>query len=151
VHLCDSCAHGYNPEGSPTDESPDSQFAIDGDTTTYWETQDYYAKAFAPPKTGVGLFVDAKPGTTAREIVIYTQTPGWNAQIYGTNTSPAFAPQGAPGNGGTWSSVGSANDVKSKQTIKLTSGTTEYRYWLVWITSLGSHQQIDLNEVALYR
>jgi eukaryotic-like serine/threonine-protein kinase len=151
VHLCDSCAHGYNPEGSPTNESPDAQFAIDSDPSTYWETQDYYSEAFTPPKTGVGLFVDAKPGTTAREIVIYSQTPGWNAEIYGTNSSPVFAPGGAPGNGGAWSLTGAANHVKSKQTIKLTSGTTQYRYWLVWITSLGGHQQVDLNEVALYR
>jgi serine/threonine protein kinase len=151
VHLCDTCAHGYNPQGSPTDEHPDAGLAIDGDPTTYWETQDYYSDTFTPPKTGVGMFVDAKPGTKAREVVIDTQTPGWNAQIYGTNSSPVFGPQGAPGSGGTWSLVGSATNVKTKQTIKLTSGTSQFRYWLVWITSLGGRQQIDVNEVALYR
>ena len=108
-------------------------------------------ETFTPPKTGVGLYVDAKPGTTAREIEVITGTPGWTGRVYATNTSPVFAPQGAPGNGGAWTLVGSASSVKSKQTIKLTSGTSQYRYWLVWITSLGGHQQIDLNEVALYR
>jgi hypothetical protein len=150
VHLCDTCAHGYNPEGNPTDEHPDAGLAIDGDPTTYWETQDYYSDTLYP-KSGVGLFVDAKPGTTAREIEIITQTPGWNSQIYATNAAPVFAPQGAPGHGGTWTLVGSANNVKAKQTVKLTSGTTQYRYWLVWITSLAGREQIELNEVALYR
>jgi serine/threonine-protein kinase len=151
VRLCDSCAYGYNPLGSPTNEHPDAAFAIDGDPSTYWQTQDYYSEAFTPPKTGVGLYVDAKPHTTARELVVYTKTPGWNAQVYATNAAPVFAPQGAPGSGDTWTLVGSANAVKSKQTIMLKSGSTQYRYWLVWITSLGGRQQIDLNEVALYR
>jgi serine/threonine protein kinase len=151
VRLCDSCAHGYNPMGNPTDEAPDAALAIDGNPNTYWETQDYYSEAFTPPKTGVGLYVDAKPGTTAREIEVITGTPGWNGQIYATNTAPVFAPQGAPGAGGTWTLVGSTKNLKSRQTIKLTSGASQYRYWLVWITSLGGHQQIDLNEVVLYR
>ena len=149
VHVCDTCAHGYNPLGSPTDEAPDAALAIDGDPNTYWQTQDYYAENLG--KAGVGLYLDASPGTTAREVEILTQTSGFAAQIYATNTTPVFAPQGSPSNGGSWTKVGSAASVKSKQTIKLTSGTSQYRYWLVWITSLGDHQQIDLNEVALYR
>jgi eukaryotic-like serine/threonine-protein kinase len=148
VHLCDTCAHGYNPLGSPTDEHPDAPLAIDGNTNTAWTTQDYYDSTLG--KAGVGLYVDANPGTTATRIVIYTKTPGWNAQIYATNTAPVYAPAGAPGTG-TWTLVGSANKVVSPQTITLTSGTASYRYWLVWITSLGGHQQIALNEVALYR
>jgi serine/threonine-protein kinase len=150
VHLCDTCAHGYNPEGNPTDEHPEAGLAIDGAPTTYWETQDYYSDTLYP-KSGVGLFVDANPGTTAREIVIDTQTPGWNTQIYAANTAPPMTPQGAPGKGGAWTLVGSATDVNRKQTIKLTSGTTQYRYWLVWITTLGGREQVDVNEVALYR
>jgi serine/threonine protein kinase len=152
VHLCDTCAYGFNPLGNPTDEAPNAPLAIDGDPSTYWQTQDYYDEAFTPPKTGVGLYLDAKPGTTARKVLVVTQTPGWNAQIYATETAPVFSPQGAPSTtSGPWTLVGSATNVKSRQTITLNSGTKQYRYWLVWITSLGGHQQIDLNEVALYR
>jgi serine/threonine protein kinase len=148
VQLCASCAHGYNPLGSPTDEHPDAPLAIDGNTDTAWTTQDYYSLQLQ--KAGVGLYVDAKPGTTARKLVIYTKTPGWKAQIYATTTAPKFTAAGAPGTSG-WQLVGSANSVQSKQTITLSSGTTSYRYWLVWITSLGGHQQVAINEVALYR
>jgi hypothetical protein len=82
--------------------------------------------------------------------VIYTKTPGWKAQIYAIDTAPKFTAAGAPGTGG-WQLVGSADSVQSKQTITLSSGTTSYRYWLVWITALGGHQQVAINEVALYR
>jgi hypothetical protein len=85
-------------------------------------------------------------------MVIYTKTPGWNAQIYATNTAPVFTPAGAPGTPtGSWQLVGSASNVQSPQTVTLSSSTTVYRYWLVWITSLGGHQQIALNEVELYK
>ena len=30
-----------------------------------------------------------------------------------------------------------------------TKGVT-YRYYLVWITNLGSHNQVAINEIALY-
>ncbi len=148
VQLCASCAHGYNPLGSPTDEHPDAPLAIDGNTDTAWTTQDYYSQQLQ--KAGVGMYVDAKPGTTARRLVIYTKTPGWKAQIYATNTAPKFTTAGAPG-AGDWQLVGSASSVQSKQTITLSSGTASYRYWLIWITALGGHQQVAINEAALYR
>jgi len=33
----------------------------------------------------------------------------------------------------------------------LSTGGTPYRYYLVWITSLGSHNQVAVNEIALYK
>ena len=35
--------------------------------------------------------------------------------------------------------------------IMLSTGGTPYRYYLVWITSLGSHNQVAVNEIALYK
>jgi hypothetical protein len=32
----------------------------------------------------------------------------------------------------------------------LTSGSTRYRYFLFWITSLGGHSQLAIGEVTLY-
>ncbi|HEV3056060.1 MAG TPA: hypothetical protein VGX45_15465, partial [Solirubrobacteraceae bacterium] len=93
--------------------------------------------------------VDASPGTTARELVIYTKTPGWNAQIYGDNSTPSFTTWN-PGPG-SWQLVGHANNVRSKQPIPLYGGAATYRYYLVWITSLGGHQQLAINELVLYR
>jgi len=47
--------------------------------------------------------------------------------------------------------VGSAPSVHRTQTIKLSSTTTKYRYYLVWITDLGGHSQLAIDEVTLYR
>jgi hypothetical protein len=35
--------------------------------------------------------------------------------------------------------------------IRLSSGNTAYRYYLLWITSLGGHEQLSIDEIALYR
>jgi eukaryotic-like serine/threonine-protein kinase len=145
VHLCQTCAYGYNPLGEPKDENPNAGLAIDGDVNTAWLTQDYYSGQLQ--KAGVGIYVDANPGTIAHEIVIYTKTPGWNAQIYAENGTPNMGTW-APGPN-SWVLVGSDDDVARKQQIAL-STTTRYRYYLVWITSLGPHQQIAINEIALY-
>jgi hypothetical protein len=70
-------------------------------------------------------------------------------QIYARNAKPTLS-KWDPGPGG-WQQIGSASKVHARQQIHLTSGTAKYRYFLVWITSLGGHMSVDLNEVALYR
>src|SRR5581483_3315753 len=63
-------AHGYNPLGSPLDEHPNANLAIDNQPNTFRTTQNYYSRALQ--KAGVGIYVDAKPGTTARVVRIQT-------------------------------------------------------------------------------
>lgn len=46
--------------------------------------------------------------------------------------------------------VGSAPTVRATQTIPLHTAGVRCRYYLVWITSLGNHAQVDVNEIALY-
>jgi hypothetical protein len=41
--------------------------------------------------------------------------------------------------------------VSHKQDIQLNSSDTKYRFYLVWITSLGAHPSLALDEVTLYR
>jgi serine/threonine-protein kinase len=146
VILCQTCAHGYNPLGSPSNEAPDAPLAIDGNIQTAWLTQQYYSEQLL--KAGMGIYVDASPGTTARKMIVYTKTPGWNTQIYASDAPPSYT-SWSPGPG-SWQLVGHANDVRTRQTITLYSGAARYRYWLVWITTLGHHQQLAINEIALY-
>ena len=42
--------------------------------------------------------------------------------------------------------------MRTTQTIRLSTHGTRYRYYLVWITSLalGNHNQVAINEVALF-
>ncbi len=145
IRLCNSCASGYNPLGSPQNERPYAPLAIDNDTTTYWSTQIYYDRVLN--KAGTGLYVDAAPRTVARELRIITNTPGFTVTIYASNQTPTYTwPNPA------WVPASQSTAItQHQQQITLTSGSTSYRYWLVWITALGPNKTVQLNEVTLYK
>jgi serine/threonine-protein kinase len=145
VPLCNSCAFGYNPLGTPKTERPYAPLAVDNDPTTYWSTQIYYARTLN--KAGTGLYVDAHPRTTARDLRIITNTTGFTVTIYAATKRPTYSwPNPA------WTRVSSPTTITQRQQqITLTSGTTAYRYWLVWITKLGPNSTVQLNEVTLYK
>ena len=144
VSLCPTCASGFNPLGSPTNESPRANLAIDGSATTFWRTQQYFSLKLG--KAGTGLYVDAGTPTAARELKVITTTPGFTAGVYGrTDTPPLKWPD--PG----WVALAPPAVIPAQATIKLTASGTKYRYYLLWITALGTNQIVDLNELTLYR
>jgi serine/threonine-protein kinase len=146
---CGSCASGFNPLGSPTNETPHAELAIDGQLGTYWDTQQYYDHKL--DKAGTGIYVNYGPGTaqgtTAAFLRIVAATPGFTATIYARhNPPPIHWPD--PG----WVRVSKPTVVGTNTTIRLSSGNTAYRYYLVWITNLGAnHEQLSIDEIALYR
>jgi serine/threonine-protein kinase len=148
INPCGTCAHGYNPLGSPkTEHEAQAAFAIDGNPNTQWTTQTYYNGL---QKAGVGIYLDMRPATTARALKVDTATSGWSAIVYARDDTPPLTPQGAPPNG--WQAVGSADNVPAGQSsIPLDTGTTSYRYYLLWITSLGSHETVGIRELRLYK
>jgi serine/threonine-protein kinase len=148
VELCNSCAHDYNPVApiGPKDQHPNEVgLAIDGDVNTAWTTETYYNGL---DKAGVGIYVDASPGVAARSLVLDTVTPDYAVTIYARKTpvNPNVFDVGPNG----WVKVGAAPNVHTRQTIKLSTYGVKYRYYLVWITSLGTHNQVAVNEIALY-
>jgi eukaryotic-like serine/threonine-protein kinase len=144
VRLCQSCASGFNPLGSPSNEHPEASLAIDNQLGTAWTTQTYYSGTLN--KAGVGLYVDARPMTAARVLRIFTTTPGFTATIYVRKDQP---PLTWPDSG--WVKISAPTVVSQRQDIRLTSSDTKYRFYLVWITSLGAHPSLALDEVTLYR
>jgi eukaryotic-like serine/threonine-protein kinase len=147
VDLCQTCAQGFNPLGTPTDESPNASLAIDNNPTTGWDTQQYYDDKLE--KAGTGIYLDTTPGTTdgttAQRLRIIDATPGFTATIYARHDPP---PLRWPDPG--WQRVSAPSVVGRDTVIRLTSGNTPYRYYLVWITSLGGHEQLSLDEITLY-
>jgi serine/threonine-protein kinase len=142
-------AAAYNPDGLNGDIAQNNSqagLAIDGNPDTAWQTENYYDNKLDKP--GVGIYVDAAPGTTASKLVIDTATPGWPATVYGTSTTPSPTSFAAS----HWVALGSARAVGKTQTISLSSTKTKYDYYLVWITGLppGS-QSVSVNEILLYR
>jgi serine/threonine-protein kinase len=145
VSLCQSCAHGFNPLGSPGDESPHASFAIDNELGTYWDTQIYFDGTLN--KAGTGIYVDASPGTPARMLRIISATPGFTTTIYARKDRP---PSRWPDPG--WTQVSPPTKITAKtQNVSLSSAARPYRYYLVWITDLGGHDQLSIDEVTLYR
>ncbi len=149
ILLCSSCAHDYNPDAisGPKVQHPNEVgLAIDGNRNTAWTTETYYGKTLGKP--GVGLYVDAKPGVAARSLLIDTATPGYSVVIYARRSPPDPNLFDTGPNG--WVQVGAAPDVGPTQSIRLSTGAVRYRYYLVWITRLGEHNQVAMNEIALY-
>ncbi len=147
VTLCGSCAHDYNPDApyGPKTQNPGlDAYAVDGDRNTAWRTETYY-DGFN--KKGVGLYVSVTP-VAAGSMRLDTATAGYRVVIYAARTRPD--PDTFTVGAGGWTQVGAAASVGSSQTIRLHTGGVRYRYYLVWITSLGDHSQVAINEVALY-
>jgi eukaryotic-like serine/threonine-protein kinase len=144
---CGTCAQGFNPLGSPTDEAPNANLAIDDELGTFWDTQQYYDHRL--DKAGTGVYVDfgtrSAQGTTGRYLQILDATPGFTATIYARHNRP---PMRWPDPG--WTAISAPTVVGKSTSIHLTSGDTRYRYFLVWITSLGGHEQLSIDEIALY-
>lgn len=142
ISLGQQAASSFDPPpGDGEEHSEQARFALDDDPATSWSTETY--TVFEKP--GVGLYVDAQPGVAASAIGLRTPTPGFNAEIYGARSGPPATIEG-------WSKLGAANDVQRSQRIKLNTGTTLYRYYLVWITKLpiGS-KAAEISELVLYR
>jgi hypothetical protein len=148
IHLCAQCASAYNPDAIGSSIAQNNQtagLAIDGDPSTAWDTQQYFSGSLGKP--GVGLYVDATPGTPASRLILDTVTPGFSATIYATNRSPnptSFAAS-------HWVPLATVHSVSAHQTFTLDRPTVRYTYYLVWITSLPPHEDyVSLNEVLLY-
>jgi serine/threonine-protein kinase len=145
VQICQSCAHDFDPLGdNKAEHHNEIGFAIDSQPDTKWTTESYQAGNLG--KAGVGVYLDATPGTTARAMRIDTDTPGFAVQIYARTGQP---PMTWPAGG--WHLIGSVSHVKRRQDVRLTGGPTKYRYFLMWITNLNGTPQVAINELALYR
>jgi hypothetical protein len=81
-------------------------------------------------------------------MVLDTATPDYSVVIYARRTPPN--PNAFDVDPTGWVRVGAAAYVHATQTISLATAAVKYSYYLVWITSLGTHNQVAVNEIALY-
>jgi serine/threonine-protein kinase len=152
IALCDSCATDYNPDAisGPQNQNPqEDAYAIDNNLNTAWTTQYYLDDALGKP--GVGIYVDTHSAKTeARTLTLDTSTPGYAVTIYARRAQDPVNPATFDVGPNGWVKVGSAASVHTRQNITLATGDTPYRYYLVWITSLGNHESVAVNEIALF-
>jgi eukaryotic-like serine/threonine-protein kinase len=156
VPLTQTAAHDYNPFGTGPENREDDQGAVDGDPNTSWSTEHYYDGTLKKAGgTGVGLYVDAAPNVSAKQLEIQTPTPGFAAQIYVANRIDLALPYGdsTPLTARGWHGpVGEDPAVRKDAHIQLALGGARYRYYLVWITKLPPGQQsASIAELTLFR
>jgi hypothetical protein len=126
---------GYDPQGTGGEHDADAPKATDGDPSTFWYTEHYSSAAFGGLKDGVGLVLDAGRTIKVARVTVTSATPGFTARIEsGSSPSGPFTP------------VSGTETVNSSTTFALSGATA--RYYVVWITSLGNHPSVDVNEVT---
>ncbi|HYP47388.1 MAG TPA: protein kinase [Thermoleophilaceae bacterium] len=143
VALASGAASDFDPPPGDGKESSDAtEFAIDGNRTTAWDTE-RYESGFrgVPGKKGVGLYVDAGKPVAARELALTTSTPGFRAVIYASNTVPDKI--------GGWTRVSTTMKVKQDQRFQLDTAGKRFRRYLVWIVELPESNKADIRELAL--
>jgi serine/threonine-protein kinase len=125
----------YDPYGDRVEHDADAHFATDGNPATYWSTEQYYYPDGGLGKPGVGLVLDAGHTASPGEITVTTDTPGFVARI-----------QAGDSPGGPFHDVSDSQTVESRTTFTLRDARG--RYFVVWITNLGPHDQVHVDEVT---
>jgi predicted Ser/Thr protein kinase len=125
----------YDPFGDGWEHDAAAPKAADGDESTFWETSTYRYPDGGLGKDGVGVVLDAGAATGLRALTVSSDTPGFTADVLvGDRERGPFAvdsPSRRVGGRTTFALQGRAG-----------------RYYVVWITNLGSHHQVHVNEVS---
>ncbi len=141
VTLAASAAHDFDPYGTGGEHPDETKLAVDNDPGTEWTTESYQGGLGKP---GVGLYLDARPGTKARFMRVRTSSPGFAASVYVADSGPPKQLSG-------WSKVGAAAKVGRQQDIAV-KVAGKHRYWLLWITKLPAGvSQAKISSLGLYR
>ena len=142
VELSSGAAHDYDPPGGDGEESHDQvRNAIDGNPTTVWDTEQYQGGFEGSNKSGVGIYLDTDGHVAGRQMDVATQTPGFQATVYASDTVPARI-QG-------WKKVSRTVTVKREEAIQLDTARQRFRYYLLWISELPEGGQAVIKELTL--
>ena len=133
-------AKDYDPIGKDGEHPELVNAAIDGDRSTDWHTSTYSGGNLG--KAGVGLYVNGSAPVAARQLDVYSTTPGWRAEIYGADTVPASID-------GWGSALGRGDVNAAKQRFQLDTAGRGFRYYLIWIVKLPPAGQVSIDEVKL--
>jgi serine/threonine-protein kinase len=141
VELASSAAHDYDPQGDER-ESPDAtQFAIDGNPTTAWDTERYDTDLESLGKEGTGIYLDAGGERAVRRVDVVSSKPGYTASVYAASE----VPDDIDG----WTKVSSDTRFGPEEEIPLDIGGRRFRYYLLWITALPEGGKAEIKEIFL--
>ncbi len=134
-------ARDYDPFGTGGEHPADAPLAIDGNRSTYWDTENY--RSGLQQKPGVGLYIEAEERVAARRLSVITGIPGWTAEVYAANS----VPESIEG----WRRVSRGSAIAAQDRIRLDTRGRSYRNYLVWITELPDEGQASIIELTLQK
>jgi serine/threonine-protein kinase len=143
VRLSGDAASDYDPEGDGKESDDAVRNAIDGNSTTNWDTETYRGGLAGSNKSGVGLYLDAGRPLSGRRLDLVTSRPGYEAAVYAANT--------VPGGIEDWTRVSGRTKVTETEELQLDTAGRSFRYYLVWIVSLPEGNKADIVELSLKR
>ena len=122
----------FDPGGDGSENDDQAVLARDGDSSTWWETENYRSDAnLADGKGGVGLVLTLTETSLVKEVLIQTPQPGFAVTVY---TSRLAA---APKTLSVWK-IASEEVAISRRRQKLTlTKPMKARFVLIWITRLA--------------
>jgi eukaryotic-like serine/threonine-protein kinase len=121
------------PPGDGAEHDAAAPRAVDGVSTTRWQTEHYRGDTLGKP--GVGLVLDAGRTVHVSRITVISDTPGFRAEIRAGDSAT-----------GGFKTVSGANTVGGSTTFVLQDASA--RYFVVWITGLpAGGDSVDVNEV----
>ncbi|MBA2515473.1 MAG: serine/threonine protein kinase [Solirubrobacterales bacterium] len=144
VSVRSSSATDFDPLGDDEEHSSATPLAVDKDPRTAWDTETYTSGDLQ--KDGVGLYVDARPATRAQTLVVETPKAGWRAAVYAAPAGKAV-PKAIDG----WKRVGGGAVRSREHRFKLSTGSSAYRYYLVWITRLPPDaKKVEISDITIF-
>jgi serine/threonine-protein kinase len=143
VKFTTNAAEDYDPEGDQQESGDQTQNVLDGNPSTVWDTETYSGGFEGSNKSGVGIYVEAPAPVAARRLVLTTQTPGWEAEVY---ASANRVPEDISG----WTKISGRTEVEETTRISLDTGRQKFRYYLLWIVSLPEGNKVAIPELDLF-
>jgi hypothetical protein len=122
-----------DPKGDGEHDS-EAPLATDGSLSTFWQTSSYHFGGGGLGKPGVGVVLDAGRSAALKTVTVASDTPGFTAQILAGGSRT-----------GTFTPDSTSQQVGSSTTFTLKGRNV--RYFVVWVTNLGSYSSVHVNEV----
>ena len=149
IRLSSDASSEFDPEGDEQ-ETGTEELAIDSNPTgTAWSTEHYDTEDFGGLKDGVGLAIDVGDPAPAKQMVIRSLTPEYDAQIYELNDSPpsSLSDWGEP--------VAAISNGGESETVNLPGRPAQS--FLIWITRAPTanddpgRYQMEISDVRILR
>jgi eukaryotic-like serine/threonine-protein kinase len=141
VKLSSDAAEDYDPQGDEQESADATQFAVDANPQTAWDTEQYESGFDGLGKQGTGIYIDAGSAVAAKRVDVLTSTPGFTAAIY--------AAEEVPDDIEGWTKMSADAIVGKEQQIPLDTGGQRFRYYLLWITGLPESGKATVKEMTL--